>query len=167
MKVTCELNGHVCELPEFLTEFFIHSSILYCSTITGSKSPHIQPAIFINEPGKCSIVVLANSKSVLVKNLYQNTKTSLTIDKVHPLNPFLNKGIMIEAISHITDSKDAIKETLKDFERKYSFEVVTKILGIDIVRYCVKIRVLPLKIIYWEGPTFQRFRCRKRKSINA
>ncbi len=103
----------------------------------------------------------------MVKNLIQNTHTSLTIDKVHPLNPFLNTGIMIEAISHINDSKEAIEEILKDFARKYSFEVVSKILGIDILRQCVKIRSLPRKIVYWEGPTFHRFKCRRRKKINV
>jgi hypothetical protein len=103
----------------------------------------------------------------MVKNLYQNNKTSLTIDKVHPLNPFLNKGIMIEAISDINNSKDAVEEILREFERKYTFEVITKILGIDIVRQCVKIRALPRKIIFWEGPSFHRFKCRKKKPFNA
>jgi hypothetical protein len=70
---------------------------------------------------------------------------------------------MIEAISHINDSKDTIEEILETFERKYTFEVVTKILGVDIPHQCVKIRSLPKKIVYWEGTKFHRFKCRKRK----
>ncbi|MFX0124806.1 MAG: pyridoxamine 5'-phosphate oxidase family protein [Candidatus Hodarchaeota archaeon] len=163
MKIKCELDGRVCELPDFLIEYFTNSPILYSSTITENKRPHVQPTIFINEPGKCSIVLLANNQSLMVQNLIQNTHISLTIDKVHPLNPFLNKGIMIEATSQIIDSKDAIEEIVKNFERKYTSEVVSKILGIDIVNQSVKIRSLPQKIVYWEGPTFRRFRCRKRK----
>jgi len=167
MKIKCELNGRICDLPDFLTDFFANSTILYCSTISKHKRPHIQPTIFINEPGKCSIVFLANRQSSMVKNLYQNPKTSLTIDKVHPLNPFLNKGIMIEAITHINDSKEVINEILENFQRKYTLEVVSKILGIDILQNCVKIRSLPQKIVYWEGPIFKRFKCKKHKSFIA
>ncbi|MFW9904790.1 MAG: pyridoxamine 5'-phosphate oxidase family protein [Candidatus Thorarchaeota archaeon] len=167
MKIKCEINGLVCELPDFLIEFYTDSKLLYCSTITKNRAPYVQPTLFVNVSNKCSIVFLANSQSLMVKNLYQNKKISLTIDKIHPLNPFLNKGIMIEAISQINSSKDAIEEILREFERKYTFEVISKILGIDIVDQCVKIQALPRKIIYWEGPSFHRFKCEKQKLINA
>ena len=167
LKIKCEINGQVCDLPDFLIEFFTESRLLYCSTISKDRSPHVQPALFINESNKCSIIFLANSQSLMVKNLHQNKKTALTIDKIHPLNPFLNKGIMIEAISHINDSKEVLEEILTEFERKYTFEAISKILGIDIVNQCVKIRALPRKIIYWEGPSFHRFKCGKQNSANA
>ena len=167
LKLKCEIDGQICDLPDFLTDLFTNSQLIYCSTITKNKRSHVQPTIFINEPNSCSIVFLANGQSLLVKNLYLNKKTSLTIDKIHPLNPFLNKGVMIEAISQINNSEDAIEEILRDFTRKYTFEVVSKILGIDIVHQCVKIRSFPQKIIYWEGPMFHRIKCGKRKSINV
>ncbi|MFX1506624.1 MAG: pyridoxamine 5'-phosphate oxidase family protein [Promethearchaeota archaeon] len=163
MKIRCEINGLICDLPDFLIEFYTESQLMYCSTISENRSPHVQPTLFVNESNKCSIIFLANSQSLIVKNLYRNKKTSLTIDKINPINPFLNKGIMIEAISHINSSKDAIEEILTKFERKYTFEVISKILGIDIVNQCVKIRALPHKIIYWEGPSFHRFKCEKQK----
>lgn len=167
LNIKCEINGLVCDLPDFITEFYTSSELLYCSTITANRRPHVQPTLFVNESNKCSLVFLANSQSLMVKNLNQNTRTSLTIDKIHPLNPFLNKGIMIEAISQINSSEDAIKEILTEFERKYTFEVISKIWGIDIVHQCVKIQALPQKIIYWEGPSFRRFTCKKRKSIHV
>jgi general stress protein 26 len=167
LKIKCEIDGLVCDLPDFLQEFYANSQLMYCSTITKNRGPHIQPTIFINESNKCSIVFLANNQSLMVKNLYQNKKTSITIDKTHPHNPFLNKGIMIEAISYINSSREAIEEILGEFEKKYTFEVIYEILGLDVVNKCVKISSLPQKIVYWEGPTFHRFRCRKRKSINA
>jgi len=148
-------------------DLFTNTLLIYCSTITKNGSPHVQPTIFINESKKCSITFLANRQSLMVKNLYQNRKTSLTLDKIHPFNPFLNTGIMIEALSHINDSKDVIEESLIDFERKYTSEVISKILGIDIINQCVKIRSFPQKIIYWRGPRFHRFNCKKRKSINT
>ena len=82
LKIKCELNGRVCDLPDYLIDFFTNSLILYCSTITENKKTHIQPTIFINEPNRCSIVYLVNSQSLTVKNLYHNKKTSLTISAI-------------------------------------------------------------------------------------
>ena len=86
---------------------------------------------------------------------------------MHPINPFLNRGIMVEALSYIIDSKDAIEESLIDLERKYTSGIISKILGIDIINQCVKIRSLPQKIVYWRNPIFRRFTCKKRKLIKA
>ncbi len=163
MQIKCEINGHTCILPNFITRFLVKSSLMYCSTIDPNGKPHIQPIIFVNEPDKCNLAYLVNKQSNMVSNLNKNLNLALTIDETHPTNPFWNRGIMIEAVSQQSNSQDDVRECFDDLQKKYTFDVVTKILGIDIILKYIKIMAFPVKIVYWKGPFFKKFKCEQRK----
>ncbi|UCE12567.1 MAG: pyridoxamine 5'-phosphate oxidase family protein [Candidatus Heimdallarchaeota archaeon] len=162
MKIKCQINGHTCVLPSFLTRFLVKPLFLYCSTITPNGKPQIQPIIFVNELGKCNIAFLVKKQSSLTRNLQKNPKLALTTDETHPTDPLKNKGIMIEAVSQLNDSKDEVEECFNYLRKKYNSDIVTKILGIDIILNYVKIQAFPVKIVYWKGPFFKKFKCNQR-----
>ena len=164
MQIKCEINGHTCILPNYITRFLEKTSLMYCSTIDPYGKPHIQPIIFVNELGKCNLAYLVNKQSNMVSNLNKNPNLALTIGETHPTNPFWNKGIMIEAVSQQSNSQDDVRECFEDLQKKYNFDVVTKILGIDIILKYIKIMAFPVKIVYWKAPAFfKKFKCKQRK----
>lgn len=163
MKVECELNGHTCYLPEFIAHFFTKSSLMYCSTINSNRKPHIQPIMFVIEKNKCILFFLAYNKSITATNLYANPNVAFTIDKTHPKNPFWNNGIMIEAISQMSKSQEDIQMCYDNLQKKYGSEIITKVLGVDIISNYSRVRALPTKIIFWKGPYFKKFKCKYKK----
>lgn len=162
MKIKCQINGHTCVLPNYIARFFSKASLLYCNTIDPNGKPQIQPLIFVNELGRCNLAFLVKKHSTITKNLQKNPKLALTIDETHPTNPLQNKGIMIEAVSQQNNTKDEIEECFNSLQNKYGSDIVTKILGIDIILNYIKVQVLPVKIVYWKGPFFKKFRCKHR-----
>ncbi len=163
MKINCEYNGQTCDLPEFMIHFLTKSSFLYCSTINVNKKPHIQPLIFVIESGKCSLTFLLYNQSIMKKSLHRNPNLSLTIDKTHPINPFWNSGIMIEAVSQLSNAQKDVQLCYENLQKKYNSDNVIKILGIDIIQKYTRLRALPKKIVFWKGPHFKQFWCKYRR----
>ena len=62
MKIKCEIDGHVCELPDFMVDFFVHTTVIYCSTLSPNQKPHIHPVIFINEVNSCTLIYLVDKQ---------------------------------------------------------------------------------------------------------
>lgn len=163
MKLKCELNGQTCILPNFIADFIVNARVMYCNTIDSYGNPRVQPIIFVNEPGKCKLSFLVKKKSMLAKSVQRNPNIALSTDKTHPLDPSLNTGIMIEAVTQKIISQEGVKECFDILQKKYSDDVVTKILGIDIIFSYIKVEVLPLKIVFWKGPFFRRFICKQQE----
>lgn len=160
MKVECKINGLTCDLPNFMVQLISKTSFMYCGTIDANRKPHIQPIIFINDKSKCTITFLVNNKSDMKINLKRNPNVSLTIDETHPTNPFWNRGIMIKAITQLSDIQKDVQECFEELQYKYSSNTVIKILGFDVIEKYTRFRASPLKIIYWKGPYFKQFRCK-------
>ncbi len=165
MKIKCEIDGHICELPDSMVDFFIHTTVIYCSTLSPDKKPHIHPVIFINETNSCTITFLVNKQSSIACNLSHNPKLSLAIDITHPINPFWNRGISIKASSQLDESKEAVLTCVSHLQKKYGLSTVAKIIGIDTAQQSVRVRVHPFKIIYWKKSYFKRFRCTSQQKI--
>ncbi len=165
MKIKCELDSHSCVLPDYIAQFIVNASIMYSNTIDSHGNPRIQPIIFINEPGKCNIAFLAKKGSMIVSDIEKNSKIALTTDITHPINPSLNTGIMIEAVSELVSSQKEVEQCFDNLQNKYSIDIVSKILGIDIILSYIKIKAFPLKIVFWKGPFFKRFICKRKKEI--
>ena len=159
MKIKCEIDGHICEIPDSMVDFFIHTTVIYCSTLSSGYIPHIHPVIFINETNSCTITFLVNKRSIIANNLSHNPKLSLAIDITHPINPFWNRGVSIKASSQLDESKEVVKACVSHMQEKYGLSTVAKIVGIDTTQQSVRVRVYPIKIIYWKGPYFKRFSC--------
>ncbi|MFX0085840.1 MAG: hypothetical protein ACFFAU_09205 [Candidatus Hodarchaeota archaeon] len=162
MKIECELNGHTCILPNYIAQFLVNAPLMYCNTIDYYGNPRIQPFIFINEPRKCNLSFLVKKKSMIAKSIQRNPNIALSTDKTHPTDPSLNSGIMIEAVSQKIISQEGVAECFDFLQKKYSLDVVSKILGIDVLLSYIKIRVFPLKIVFWKGPFFRRFICNQK-----
>ncbi len=162
MKINCIIDGQKCEIPENIAYFFRKPTILYCSTFKNSTKIHIQPVLFINEPRSCILSFLVENKTSLVINIQKNPRISLTIDKCYRKNPFLNKGILLESDSEITDSLTKIQECLIHLQKKYSTNIISKILGLNVPSNYVMIRTCPRRIFFWKGPFFNRFKCKQK-----
>ncbi len=162
MKIKCEIDGHICELPDYMVDFFVHTTVIYCSTLSQDLKPHIHPVIFINEINSCTISFIIDKQSTMARNLEHNSKLSLAIDITHPINPFWNRGIMIKASAQLDDSKGVVQTCVSQLQEKYGFSTIAKIIGIDTLQKFVRASVLPFKIVYWKGPYFKKFRCNLR-----
>lgn len=162
MKITCELNGRTCELPDFMVHFFSKKSLTYCSTISIDGKPYIQPIVFVNEEGKCAFSFLVDKKSQMTKNLLKNPNLTFTIDETHPINPFWNSGIMIKAVSELSETHEEIRRCYENLQKKYSSDVITKILGIDAIQKSLRLKAVPIGISYWKGPFYKKFRCTRK-----
>ena len=134
MKIKCKLNGHICELPDSMVEFFIHTAVIYSSTLSKDYKPHIHPVIFVNEKNSCTITFIVNKQSTIAKNLRYNPKISLAIDITHPINPFWNRGISIKGISQLLESEEAVNSCVSNLQEKYGSSTVTKIFGIGTIQ---------------------------------
>jgi hypothetical protein len=166
MKIKCKIDGHSCELPDAMVDFFVHTTVIYCSTLTPKNRPHIHPVLFSNEPNSCVITFLLYKQSVIAKNLINNPNISLAIDITHPINPFWNRGISIKGNANLFGKIEELETGFSYLEEKYGLSTVTKILGIDKLQESVRVRVHPLKIVYWKGPYFKRFKCKSRRKTS-
>jgi hypothetical protein len=162
MKIKCKIDGHVCELPDSMVDFFINTMLIYCSTLSPKLKPHIHPVIFSNETNCCNLTFLINKKSRMAKNLSLNPKISLAIDITHPINPFWNRGIMIKASSQLAESNEAVQTCVSQLQGKYGLSNIAKIIGLDTISQFVRVCVQPFKIVYWKGPYFKQFECTSR-----
>jgi hypothetical protein len=165
MRVKCEIDGRICIIPNYIAKFFHKTSFIYLSTINLSGDPQIRPTIFVNEPGKCVLSFLMNKKAKIVEDLENNPILALTIDETDPTNPFVGTGIMIEAMSQQSSSISEISRCLENLQKKYDPDVVTKILGIDVVSKYIKFRAFPIKLVFWKGPFFKRITCKRKKKL--
>ncbi|MFX0209850.1 MAG: pyridoxamine 5'-phosphate oxidase family protein [Candidatus Hodarchaeota archaeon] len=165
MHVKCEINGRICILPDYISKFFHKMSFMHISTINSSGYPRISPTIFVNEPGKCVLSFLINKKGKILEDLENNPFMALTIDETDPTNPFVGTGIMIEAKSQLSNSRSEINQCLENLQKKYNLDVVTKILGIDVISKYIKFRALPIKLVFWKGPFFRKITCKNKKKL--
>ena len=163
MKIKCELDGHSCILPDFITQFIIHATLMYCGTIDSYNSPVIQPIIFTNEIGKCNLAFLVKKGSSLAKSIQRDPIITLTTDRTHQIDPSMNTGIMIETMSQVVFSQEEVNDCFTNLQKKYGADEVTKIMGIDAPQSYIKIKAFPTKIVYWKGPFFKRFTCNQAK----
>ena len=159
MKIKCKIDGHICELPDCMVDFFVHTTVIYCSTLSPNQKPHIHPVIFLNEVNSCTLIYIVDKQSTMAKNLKHNPKISLAIDITHPINPCWNRGIMIKARTQLDESKETVQTCVSSLQEKYGLSTVTRIIGIDTAQQFVRVRVHPFKIVYWKNPYFKQFRC--------
>jgi uncharacterized protein YhbP (UPF0306 family) len=120
------------------------------------------------EMDKCRFTFLTEKNSEEAKNLEINPKITLSTETNHPTNPFVNSGIMIQAITKITskeEDKEAVKQSLL---RKYSSHLIPEMVDFYSNENDVVVNADITKISYWKGPKFEQFVCkgRMKKSIS-
>ncbi|MFX0208216.1 MAG: pyridoxamine 5'-phosphate oxidase family protein [Candidatus Hodarchaeota archaeon] len=86
-----------CNIRKVFSEFLLDATFMYCCTLSKKGMPHITPVLFVYDTKWCVLSFLIDKNSVKAKNLHRNPYISLTSDETHPINPFLNTGIMLLA----------------------------------------------------------------------
>ena len=166
------LNGK--DPKEAITNLLETSFFAYLCTVNGNM-PHVTPVFFVYVEDSNSIYFMSSLKSKKMKNLLTNNRVSLTIDVRDPVNPFKNKGIMIEGIAQLVAElylwkpssdrvflKDSAKQVLEMFEKKYPILKQPELNNektLELIRKFAEVLVsIKLKkIIYWGGgPKFTR-----------
>ncbi len=164
-------------LPREVKNLLTEMRFAYLCTVNAKSQPpqpHITPMFYVLRPDTLSLYLISSTYSKKVKNITNNPRVSLTIDRRDPVNPFNNNGIMIQGRARVLNPK-RIGETafmlkygviLKDFERRYpDFEVAMKTIHegnkphpsepeIHRRRWFVLLEVEMRKMVYWKGSVF-------------
>lgn len=116
-----------------------------------------------DEEGK-DFYVVTSSESKKMKNIHANQKVSLTIDIRDPLNPFNNRGVMVQGEAHVEKTVDSLgvvkdKKLVKAYESfREKYPVLQRVhtpFAAEYKRFSeTLIRVSSTKMVYWRGPNF-------------
>ncbi|MFX1255234.1 MAG: pyridoxamine 5'-phosphate oxidase family protein [Promethearchaeota archaeon] len=148
-----------CQIPEPYLNFLINAQYLYCCTLDRHQYPHIVPITYTFDIDKSQILCVTDCQSIKVRNMRQIPYVSFTTDKVHPKNPLLNTGIMIETFVELKEDGNQIADVLAKLQIKYSSLDESSFLSTYEYGSEILIIAHPMKIVYWKGPFFRRFRC--------
>jgi nitroimidazol reductase NimA-like FMN-containing flavoprotein (pyridoxamine 5'-phosphate oxidase superfamily) len=158
----CGEFGSQCRIPNEMLKFLLDRSILYCSTLTLERMPHITPIMYTYEIDRCLLSFLIEKKSVKARNLRKNPFVSFTADISHQTDPLQNTGIMVNAIAELFDSEDEIADSYERIRRRYSSHLVPELVEKYAFNSDLLIRAAIFKIVHWRGPFFTRFVCKSR-----
>jgi uncharacterized pyridoxamine 5'-phosphate oxidase family protein len=150
------------------------SFFAYICTVN-EGNPHITPVFFIYDEGLNLIYFMSSLKSRKMKNILANNKVSLTVDFRDPINPFNNRGVMIEGEAKLEAEiklrdypsnrvflKESALKILEMFEEKYPI-LKQKLAGKEfklVKKFSeVLVSIKPKKMVYWGGgPKFKRIK---------
>ncbi|MFW9779836.1 MAG: pyridoxamine 5'-phosphate oxidase family protein [Candidatus Heimdallarchaeota archaeon] len=162
ITIECSDNKHFCDISRDNLGFLINSRLLYCCTLSRGM-PHITPIMYYYEMNECSLSFLIGKTSVKARNLRKNPFVSLTTDTTHPSNPLENSGIMITAVTELSDSWEDISECLERLRRRYSSHLIPMLVETFASTNDLYVKAEIIRIVHWKGPFFERFECPTRK----
>lgn len=160
--IDCDDFGSRCHISNDILRFLLDRILLYCCTLTTIGMPHITPVMYNYEMNRCLISFLIQKNSVKARNLKRNPYVSFTADSTHKTDPLMNSGIMINAVATFSDTTDEIKEVFQRLQKRYSSHMIPELVGTYTLKSDLLVRASIFKIVYWKGPFFQRFICKKR-----
>lgn len=160
--IDCDDYGNRCAISNDILILLLDRSLLHCCTLDENGIPHITPIMYYFEMNKCIIKFLIEKKSVKARNLRKNPYVSFTADSTHKTNPLMNTGIMINAIARFDDTSNEIETGYERLRRRYSSQMIPELVGTYTLKSDLLVRASIFKIVYWKGPFFQRFICKKR-----
>ena len=152
-------------LPPEMNEVITTGHFAYLCTTDKKNQPHITPTFFAFDTENNNFYVMSSSNSKKLKNLQVNSKVSLSIDIRDPVDPFNNRGIMVQGRANVdqcskSDSTENDKELTSAcdmYQRKYP--VLLREAKFPVSPEYEKfsealIRIVPDKMMYWRGPNF-------------
>ena len=151
------------QIPKIYVEILINAKYLHCCTIDHKQRPHVVPLIFLFDVDRCLILCVAGRKSAKVRNMQQNPYVTFSTDETHPINPLLNKGIMIETVVELSEDDNQIVEVMAKIQEKYNTLLDSKLVTTRVFDTDILIIAHPMKIVHWKGPFFHRFIFTKRR----
>jgi len=80
---------------EGIKNLLLTSHFAYLCTLKEDR-PHVTPVFFVYSEDLNSIYFMSSLKSMKMSNILSNNRVCLTVDTRDPVNPFNNRGVMIE-----------------------------------------------------------------------
>jgi len=154
------------KLPPEMKEVFSTGHFAYLCTTDQDDQPHITPMFFVFDETNNNFYVMTSSDSKKMKNLKVNSKVSLSVDVRDAMNPFNNRGVMVQgkatvekcikSIPAVGDDEE-LMATCEDFQRKYSalLREAKFPINVEYQKFSeTLVRIIPDKMTYWKGPNF-------------
>ena len=152
------------KIPPEMTEVLTTSHFAYLCTTDYENQPHITPMFFIFDQKTSNIYVMTSIGSKKMKNIHGNPKICLTIDVRDEINPFNNRGVVVqgkvtahfvlETLSELDDQTPL--QAYFNFEKKYP--VLEKTQSPVVKEYRkfsdTLIKIIPSRMVYWKGTKF-------------
>jgi len=159
------------KLPLEMTNVLTTSHFVYLCTTDLTNQPHITPMFFVFDEKTNNFYVMTFSESKKMKNIHNNPKISLTIDIRDAVNPFNNRGVMIQGkatVHFALDSLSALNDktlmlVYANFKKKYPvLQKEQSTAGDEYKKFSESLlRITPDRMIYWRGPKFIRINFNK------
>ena len=151
------------KLPPEMTEVLTTSHFAYLCTTDMDNQPHITPMFYIFDEKTNDLYVTASSGSKKMQNIQGNPKICLTIDIRDAVNPFNNRGVMVQGkavienpVKSLSASEDEkLSQANKAFKKKYPVLQKTRSPVAEYRKASeTLIRIAPYKMVFWRGPNF-------------
>ena len=150
-------------LPPEMTEVLTTSHFAYLCTTDLNNQPHITPMFYVFDEKSYDLYVTASSGSKKMQNIQGNPKICLTIDIRDAVNPFNNRGVMVQGKAVIektvespsADADDKLAQVNKAFKKKYPVLQKAHPPVAEYRKFAeTLIRIAPFRMVFWRGPNF-------------
>ena len=152
----------VVEIPSDAFRLLQYAEFAYICTASENGQPHITPVFFLFIEQQRAIYFTTAQNSVKVRNILRNPRVALTMDVRDPVNPFNNRGLLVEGRARVVTSDyllDKTSTTMRmQLEKKYPIlkeathdrqeSSRAHLLG-QFSEVLVEVRIS--KIVYWGG----------------
>ena len=155
------MNMEKPKLPPEMIEVLTTSHFAYLCTTDQNNQPHITPMFYVYDEKTSDVFVTASANSKKMHNIRLNPKISLTIDIRDSVNPFNNRGVMVQGKAIIEKNEigsvdEKLDQASRAFEEKYPVLREAHSPAIAEVKKFSEnlIRILPKRMVFWRGPNF-------------
>ncbi len=149
--------------PEIL-EVLTTGHFAYLCTTNKRNQPHVTPMFYVFDEKSGNVYVVASSDSKKMQNIHENPKISIAVDVRDSMNPFNNRGVMVQgramvhyAIDSLSELDDkSLMQIYADFQEKYPLlrRVKSPVTG-EYQNFSENLITLePTRMIYWKGVKF-------------
>ncbi|MFQ5711985.1 MAG: pyridoxamine 5'-phosphate oxidase family protein [Candidatus Geothermarchaeales archaeon] len=157
------------EVPPEVASILRKTYFAYFCTVDSNNQAHVTPMFFYFDEENRRFYFITSLRSKKIANMRINPGVSFTVDVRDDVNPFGNRGVMVQGIARFARVVDVEKSRgdllIRDaekvyggFEEKYpTFQPRGSPESIDPEEGIIK--VIPEKIVYWRGPEFSVLRC--------
>jgi nitroimidazol reductase NimA-like FMN-containing flavoprotein (pyridoxamine 5'-phosphate oxidase superfamily) len=152
------------KLPPEMMEVLTTGHFAYLCTTDKNNQPHVTPMFYLFDEKTDALFVTASSGSKKMQNIQVNPKISLAIDIRDAVNPFNNRGVMVQGKAVVEKPVDALAageddtliEASKAFQEKYPVLQEAPDPAIAEAKKFSEnlIRIVPKRMVYWRGPNF-------------
>jgi len=155
-------------LPNQISSLLDELRVASLCTVDPKGELTLTPTPFVFNKISQTIFFIISKDSQNFKNITCNPQASFTVDRRDPVNPFKNRGVMVEGRATVRKDLIPIKtmmspaalEIYRLFEKRYTnlSEVLFRNTSKGSSSATSEMRFVelrPVKMVYWEGPHFK------------